>query len=250
MRPLSASQLVNLWERGPGQHPAQRALALLEAAHPEDSPQELALLPIGRCNALLLTLREWTFGSRVSGVVTCPNCGQRLETDFSISEIRAAEAGPRYSRFEVGECLSLETEGYEVQFRLPNGLDLMAVSGYSDPEAARRALLEGCVLSVLRDGEVLPVDALPEQVTARIAESMEQADPQADVELSLSCPTCGRQWQAAFDIASYFLSEISDWAPRILRDVHALASAYGWRESDILALSPWRRQLYLDMIYA
>ncbi|HSB10234.1 MAG TPA: phage baseplate protein, partial [Blastocatellia bacterium] len=30
--------------------------------------------------------------------------------------------------------------------------------------------------------------------------------------------------------------------------VHTLASAYGWRESDILNLSPWRRQLYLTLV--
>jgi len=26
-----------------------------------------------------------------------------------------------------------------------------------------------------------------------------------------------------------------------------LAAAYGWREGDVLALSPWRRRLYLDL---
>ena len=35
---------------------------------------------------------------------------------------------------------------------------------------------------------------------------------------------------------------------RFLRDVHTLASTYGWREADILALSPWRRQYYLALI--
>jgi hypothetical protein len=50
------------------------------------------------------------------------------------------------------------------------------------------------------------------------------------------------------DIASYLWSEIHAWAGRMLRDVHALAAAYGWREADILAMSPWRRQAYLEMI--
>jgi hypothetical protein len=35
-----------------------------------------------------------------------------------------------------------------------------------------------------------------------------------------------------------------------LRDVHELASAYGWRESEILALSPQRRQAYLELVRA
>jgi hypothetical protein len=33
-----------------------------------------------------------------------------------------------------------------------------------------------------------------------------------------------------------------------VREVHLLASAYGWRESDILAMTPWRRQLYLELV--
>jgi hypothetical protein len=42
--------------------------------------------------------------------------------------------------------------------------------------------------------------------------------------------------------------EIESMAGRLLRDVHALASAYGWHEKDILALSPVRRQFYLTLI--
>jgi hypothetical protein len=33
----------------------------------------------------------------------------------------------------------------------------------------------------------------------------------------------------------------------MLYDVHALASAYGWREADVLAMSPMRRQVYLEL---
>jgi len=35
-----------------------------------------------------------------------------------------------------------------------------------------------------------------------------------------------------------------------LSDVHTLARAYGWRERDILTLSPTRRQFYLNMVGA
>jgi hypothetical protein len=85
-------------------------------------------------------------------------------------------------------------------------------------------------------------------VVSLIAEGMAQADPQAMVQLSLTCPACGQRWLAAFDIAAYLWAEVDDWAKRTLRDVHVLASAYSWREADILALSPTRRRLYLDLI--
>jgi hypothetical protein len=77
---------------------------------------------------------------------------------------------------------------------------------------------------------------------------MAEADPQANVQLAITCPVCSKHWQAGFDIVSFFWNEIDAWAHRLLQEVHTLASAYGWREADILAMSPWRRQCYLAMI--
>jgi len=51
-----------------------------------------------------------------------------------------------------------------------------------------------------------------------------------------------------FDIVSFFWSEICVQAKRLLREVHILARAYGWREADILSMSAARRQLYLEMV--
>jgi hypothetical protein len=34
----------------------------------------------------------------------------------------------------------------------------------------------------------------------------------------------------------------------MLVEVHKLASAYGWREADILAMSATRRSMYLNII--
>jgi hypothetical protein len=79
---------------------------------------------------------------------------------------------------------------------------------------------------------------------------MAEADSQADVRINLSCPACEHQWQAAFDVLSFFWSEITAWAHRILSDVHALAYAYGWREADILNMSPRRRRYYLTLLEA
>jgi len=73
-------------------------------------------------------------------------------------------------------------------------------------------------------------------------------DPRARIELDLSCANCGHSWQTVFDIAGFLWAEINAWAPRTLRDVHTLARAYGWREADILGMSPRRRQSYLELV--
>jgi hypothetical protein len=79
---------------------------------------------------------------------------------------------------------------------------------------------------------------------------MAELDPQADVQLALQCPSCSHPWHDPFDIATFFWGEINAWAVRILREVHMLAAAYGWSETDILAMNARRRQVYLDMVCA
>jgi uncharacterized protein (UPF0212 family) len=251
MHVLSALELLGVWERGLAHQPVERALILLTTACPEVPPEELAKLSIGQRDNLLLTLREWTFGSQVSSVAICPGCGDRLELSFNVADIRVAPAS------ELTETFSLSVADYEVQFRLPNSLDLMAITSqmsasgdapHNNAATTQQALLERCLLAASSHGEERPITELPSNVIDAVLERMAQADPQADVQLALSCPACRHQWQSVFDIVSFFWSEMNAWAYRILREVHILASAYGWREADILAMSPYRRQLYLKMV--
>jgi len=254
MHALSASQLLSVWERALGRSHAERALALLAPACPEMSAEELARLSVGRRDALLLTLREWTFGARLSGRAPCRACGEPLEMSFEVSDIRAAQIVSASA--PDAESLTLSVDDYEVHFRLPNSQDLSAIadargSGAGDDLTdARGHLLARCVLRVVEHGEERGPGGglLPERVREALEARMAEADPQSDVQLALSCPSCGHRWSVAFDIVSYFWGEISAWAGRTLREVHTLASAYGWREEDILAMSPRRRHLYLEMV--
>jgi hypothetical protein len=249
MRSLSAAELLNVWERGLTQSPMQRALALIAVACADTPADTLTQLSIGQRDAHLLTLREWAFGSQIAGIAACPGCGERLEMTFDVSEIRAPPPLPGSNgASEEVETFALSIAAYALSFRLPNSRDLSAIADQTDTAARRRQLFERCVLSAQRDSVNVSVAELPGDVVAAIIERMAEADPQADVQIALTCPVCAHQWQATFDILSFFWQEINDWAQRILREVHTLASAYGWREADILALSPRRRQFYLDMV--
>jgi hypothetical protein len=243
MRMLSASKLLSVWEQVLGQPQVERALALLCAACPELTPLELARASIGRRDTLLLALREQTFGPQLVSRVNCQQCGEALALSFNVSDVLIPqEALPE-------DALHLSLEHYEVHFRLPNSEDLMRVTGaHDDVETASQLLLARCVLRAVEDGEQRPVDELPLHVRQAVVRRMAEADPQALVQLALSCPACSHRWLVTFDIASYFWSEINAWAYRILREVHTLATAYGWREADILAMSSRRRQVYLEMV--
>lgn len=260
MRVPSAAELLAVWEEGVTQHPVQRAIFLLALIRPEMPLVALAEMSLGERDEQLLALREQLFGSRLVSLAVCPGCGERLELDFDIANIRAPASAARPPQL-AGDA-SVRAGDYCVRYRLPSSADLLAIADCVDADTAQRQLLARCVLAIERERaagegdeerlavepETLTIGQLPEAVVEAVAEGMQKASAQSDVQLSLTCPVCQRSWLAAFDIASYLWGEVSDWALRTMREVHALASAYGWREAEILAMSARRRQWYLEMI--
>jgi hypothetical protein len=254
MRNLSAAELLAAWERALGQSPGQQSLILLAVAYSEYSPEQLAQFSIGQRDALLLTLREHVFGVRLACVTVCPQCQQRIELTCNVSDIRVGPVA--LDPIEPAEeSFLLAMDGYRVDFRLLNSMDLVSLETSADSSYGQEQLLRRCIQSVVCEGtdspvgqEVSDVSQLPTTLTDAIAERMAQADPQADTRLALSCPDCNHQWQATFDIATYLMGEIHSWAKFILREVHSLARAYGWREADILAMTPTRRRAYLELL--
>jgi hypothetical protein len=247
MRSLTAAEMVTAWEHGIGRRPSVRALTVLEVACPEMSPDALAALSLGRRDALLLASRALTFGTALTGLAVCPACGNRLEMTFSVADVMVRDP----SEANDGE-FHLVCEDYEVRFRLPYTTDVVeaGITGRHDLDAARRALLRACITHATHAGQDLSADELPASVLSAVVDGMAAADPQANVDLALTCPACAHPWSAPFDIATFFWHEIAARAIRTLQDVHTLASAYGWAECDILAMNPHRRQAYLGLVGA
>ncbi|HEY0376656.1 MAG TPA: hypothetical protein VGC87_06845 [Pyrinomonadaceae bacterium] len=242
MRLLTAPELLDAWEQGLGRPQVERALLLL-AASTDEGADALARLSVGRRDALLLDMRELTFGPRLVSVSACPACGERMEAAFNVADLRV---GPGDG--EQREAFELNVNGHQVHFRLPDSLDQMALSACADVTAARDLLLRRCLLSVSHGGEEGGAGKLPPEVSGLVARRMEELDPQADLQLGLSCGVCAHAWQEAFDISSFFCAELDAWANRLLLETHTLARAYGWRERDILMMSAARRQFYLNLV--
>jgi hypothetical protein len=242
MRALSAAKLFGVWERGLAESPAQRALILLESACDEAPVEQVRQLSVGQRDACLLELRELTFGRRLASITVCPACTEQLEFQVDAMNLRAA------SPAEQGKSLQLTHSDYRLEFRLPTSLDLASLDPAAGRDTNRQELLRRCLIRARRAEEEVTAAELPSEVEAAMARRMAEADSQADVQLALACPRCEHTWHTPFDIASYFWTEIHAWAGRLFHEIHSLASAYGWREADILALSPWRRQAYLELI--
>lgn len=232
MRSLPAAGLLAVWERVRDETRARRGALLLELLGAEGA----AVWPIGRRDAALLALREEHFGRKLECLTSCPECDEAIELEFETRDIRAAAANDA--------AVMIPWDGRELRARLPNSEDLEAIATLEEPVESRRQLLARC-LNGSADGVAITDDLL-----ALAGQRMSEADPQAEVELALRCPHCTRAWTAPFDIAEFLWTEWSAHAERLLAEVHDLARAYGWREDDILSLSPARRAAYLKMIAA
>jgi hypothetical protein len=239
MRTPDTTELLQVWERGAGASPVARALLLAKAAAPDQDGAALARWSIGRRDAALLDLREALFGCELRCLTSCARCGEKIELDFRIDDIRVEHG-------ESGVTYAAEAEGYEVRFRLPDSADLLALEGCPASGVERR-LLALCVLGALANAQRVEVADLPESVVATVSHKMGEADGQAEVLLHVVCPTCSNAEPAPFDIVSHLWTELDAWARRVLLEVHALAQSYGWSEAEILRMTPARRRVYLDL---
>lgn len=244
MRALSAERVLDVWEQGQGHGLTVRALALLAAASPEAAWEDLGALPLGERDCRLLALREETLGRRIEAAAHCPDCGEPLDVVLDARDLRsAAQEG-------IPSEVELAREGLVLRSRVPNSLDLLAAERCLDVEEARRLLAGRCLLEARREGEPVSADGFSEEDLRALAAALAEADPGAELLLDLCCPACGHTWTELFDVVSFFWGELEVQARRLLREVHILARAYGWREGDVLALTPRRRRFYLEMVGA
>jgi hypothetical protein len=230
VRTLSSTELLGVWERAARLHSVDRALVLLSAALPEVPSADLADWPLGRRNRALAEWLCMSVGPILSGQTACSQCGEELEIEFDARAL--LEVAPANSDAEV------EVGGQ--RFRPPSTRDLAHVANEDDPRDAVTALLERCKLN---DREPLSLsDAEIDEVGERLA----GADPLAETRVALSCPECEAEDEETLDLATFAWTEVESRAKRLLLEVHALATSYGWTESDVLSVSEERRAFYVE----
>ena len=237
----SAAATLDLWEAGQGLGSTERLLALAAAAGPEwGGMDELARLPLGRRDALLLRLHSALAGPTLDATASCPACGEAAEFGVDARALLACADEP------VAAPAPVEVDGFVVVWRSPDSTDVDAAAAAGSAREAELVLLERCVAEARHpDGEA--VGALPAEVRAALAEAMSDADPLAEVLVDVACPECGEEFVADVDVGSFVWAELQMHGRRVLREVDVLARAYGWTEAEVLALGERRRAAYLAL---
>jgi hypothetical protein len=247
MPELPTDRLVRLWEQGVRLSPLARTLLLTRAASPDLDAESVRALGLGARDRLLLELREQLFGSALPLYTICSTCRTELELHLQVADVRAPAA-------PAGAIYTLEHAGIEVGFRVPCSADLLALrvpdSGGGRDSEVETALVLRCIVYAKSAETAVEPRALPAEVMDAVAQDIAKRDPQADLFFEIRCPECQRDTQAVLDIGSYLWTELDVAIRRLLLDVHTLARAYGWSESEILKMSSVRRQFYLDALEA
>lgn len=186
---------------------------------------------------LLAAVYRRHFGDHVSGSARCARCGEDFEIGFELSALQtsltdAAEGvtGPDAER------LYQLADGR--RFRLPTAADERAVRGL-DPHEAEVALLQRCVVEGSGGDD-------PQTVQA----AMEAVGPTLDLELEGRCPACDTAREVRFDIQAHLLSALAFERRWLTREVHCIASAYGWSLREIMSLPRSDRRAYVRLIAA
>lgn len=237
MQALTGATLLSLWERGASRHALDRSALLATVARPEWPAAEIADLPLGAVNASLLRLRSATFGPHIAGHADCTQCGQRLAFTVDTRQMLP----PAHGDDGDDDPAPRETEVAGLRVRAPSLRDLAAVATQTNARQAARALLARCTLA----GDLAQID---DAALRQVEDALDTLDPQADLVLALHCVACGHAGEAQLDAGALLWEEIEVRARVLLGEVHRLASAYGWSEAQILALSPARRASYLAMV--
>jgi hypothetical protein len=230
MRALSNVDYLDLWERGFGLHPLNRGLLVLGAVFPDEPHGSLADWPLGRRNSALAETHGACFGPNLQGQISCPQCTVQLEFQMDVRRFISENPNP---------TIAIVVKGHS--FRLPTSRDLARTAHENNLRVAAIQVAETCRIEPREK-----IDWRDEELE-EIGEAMASADPMAEIRLAFVCTECGHRWDEALDIAAFLWAEIEARAKRLLMEVHALASAYGWNEKEILLLSEPRRRLYLEM---
>ena len=222
-------ELLERWEAAAALPPAARVIALVPLdPGPTGDPLDLPVaVTAGRAAQ---AFRE-AFGPSVAGVAACDRCGETLDVDVPLDSV----PGPPRRDSAV-----VTVAGRPWLVRCPTGRDLLAASAGPDP---LRALLARCVQDA--DGRPADPDLLSPATLVAVDAAAEDLAGAASVVLRSACPTCAAELVVAVDVGELLWQRVRQAVPEVLREVAVLASAFGWAEADLLAMTATRRHAYL-----
>jgi hypothetical protein len=217
--------------------------ACTQGANPAAGLREQAwALPVGARVARLLRIVELTNESAALPITrncSAAPCGRPLEVGLPFDRLRDVSAG------ETVLTTTLP-HGPTLQMRRPTGRDQEGWRA-QDFSTQREALVQIVQTLIVSASEPVRFD---DDAISALAGAMEEFDPLTAFRVITTCPHCEVEATFVVDLEAEALRLLSAHQRALLRNVHSLATQYGWNEAEIVALTPRRRAHYLRMIEA
>jgi hypothetical protein len=245
MHALIGDRLLDAWDRGFQENDLARPLTLLHLSSPERSRESIAALSLAERDLDLWRLRQITFGEWLRATLPCAGCSAQIEFTLALSSVIEP-----LERLQLTARVEEQILGWDVAVRLVTTRDLEAALSMQDEEMGKQILLERCVSLKSASGVASDWESAPDAVRNLALEAFEEIHEGAEFTCVATCPQCGAVEMADLDIGRFLWFEVRNAAKRLLREIHELASAYGWSEAAILGMTPQRRQSYLAMVRA
>ena len=167
----------------------------------------------------------------------CGQCRELFDVPMRFADLPVKPADDHYPE------TSVDTDQGRLQVRVPTGADQEAIAEIGDGIEALNLLLQRIVSTADPSG-VLDITRLSEAEIADIEARVEAMAPEIATHLNTRCPSCETENQLPIDLYAILQRPVGD----LYAEIHRLASAYHWSESDILELPRARRQRYLQLI--
>ena len=203
-------------------------------------------LPVGIRIQCLLILCRLDQGDAFPVHFTCASsgCGKLMELDLSLNQLIALQqaTAPNYQ-------IAINHNDQKQQMRRPTGRDQRQwlQNVYADKTLAAHAMIQILWIAGKTASKPIPESISPEML-ANISRTLDAADPLINYQSSTICPYCSHHADYPIDLEALALKQMHQAQNHLLHDVHRLASTYHWSETDIFAVPPWRRALYLKRI--
>jgi hypothetical protein len=196
----------------------------------ENSLNASAIVTADRDN-ILAELYTCIFGNNIKGSFACKSCGENFSMDFQLSALR--------SHLLTQHPLVTDHMGtFHVEdgnFRLPTGEDELATLGLVAGNAVDE-LLKRCLV----DGKIHNAE--------KVQQAMSDIAPILHTDIATTCPECGVEQTALFDIQTFLLERLKLEQTSITRDVHRLAGAYKWTYNSIMELPRSLRKRLVSLV--
>jgi hypothetical protein len=195
-------------------------------------------LTVCDCDRLFAAIYLKYYGEQVEGTVTCRDCREPFEVNFSLRDllVNLGGGGGRNAAGPDEDGIYTLSDGR--RFRLPTVSDQQSVLGLQT-DAAVGALFERCMVA----GDPMDNPQL-------LQKAMDEVGPVLDLDLDAACPKCGASESVRFDIQTYLLRMLAYEKRFLVREIHLIAVAYGWGYGEILSLTREDRRAFVGLIQA